>query len=247
MRGMSRSRLVARPVTVDEGIAPPASAAESGRPPARSRLPEPFLSAPHRTALASLPRTRLSSDLPRDGLSRRPSSMDGLMTGSSRMMPRIVSAFCTLHTSRSGVIPITGRPSPCARLSRVPWPVVTPATTMAAPSPWPSRAVGDPVVRRHHTSEAEVGAPLIPFLGFTSQCPPREGATASRFMLSHGSAAVVRRFFRRVVTFTPEDGDSSRVAFTMSAGSNATCCTAPSGRRAVLPACSCPGGLSAAG
>ncbi len=62
---------------------------------------------------------------------------------------------------------------------------------MAAPSPWPSRAVGDPVVRRHHTSEAEVGAPLIPLLDHTGQCPPREGASASRFMPMHRSATVI--------------------------------------------------------
>src|SRR5947209_5513596 len=42
---------------------------------------------------------------------------------------------------------------------------------MAAASPWPSRAVGDPAVRRHHTSEADVGAPLIPLLDLTGQCP----------------------------------------------------------------------------
>jgi hypothetical protein len=163
------------------------------------------------------------------------------------MMPRIVSAFGTLQTSRSGVIPITCRPSPSAQLSCAPRPVVTPATTMAAPSPWPSRAVGDPVVRRHHTSEAEVGAPFIPLLGLIGQWPFREGAIASRFMPSHGWAAVIRRFFRRVVTFTPGDWDSSSLAFTVSAGSNATCRTAPSGSRAVLPACSCPVGLSASG
>ncbi len=162
-------------------------------------------------------------------------------------MPRIVSAFCILHTSRSGGIRITCRPSPCTRLSRAPQPVVTPATTMAAPSPWPSRAVGDPVVRRHHTSEAEVGAPLIPLLGRTGQWPAREGATASRFMPSHGPAAVVRRCFRRVLTFTPEDWDSGSLAFALSAGSNATCRTASCDSRAFLPACSCPVGLSAAG
>ena len=154
--------------------------------------------------------------------------------------------MCILHASlphRLG----TCRPSPCTRLSRAPWPVVTPATTMAAPSPWPSRAVGDPVVRRHHTSEAEVGAPLIPLLDLTGQCPPREGATTSRFMPSHGSAAVLRRSFRRVLTFTTGDWDSGSLAFTMSAGSNATCRTAPSGSHAFLPACSGPVGLSTAG
>jgi len=102
-------------------------------------------------------------------------------------------------------------------------------------------------VRRHRTSEAEVGAPFLPVLGFTSQCLPRAGATASRFMPSHGSTAVVRRFFRRVVPFTTGDWDAGRRAFTVSAGSTATCRTAPSGSRVVLPACSCPGGLSAAG
>src|SRR2546428_2284026 len=42
---------------------------------------------------------------------------------------------------------------------------------MAAPLPWPSRAVGDPAVRRHHTSEADVGALLIPLLDLTGHCP----------------------------------------------------------------------------
>jgi hypothetical protein len=42
---------------------------------------------------------------------------------------------------------------------------------MADPSPWPSRAVGDPVVRRRYTFEADVGAPFIPLLGLTGQCP----------------------------------------------------------------------------
>src|SRR2546428_9455325 len=86
-------------------------------------------------------------------------------------MPSSVSAFCTWHPSRSGCIGITCRPLPCTWLSHAPRPVVTPATTMAAPSPWPSRVVGDPVVRRHHTSEADVGAPLIPLLGHIGQCP----------------------------------------------------------------------------
>ena len=154
--------------------------------------------------------------------------------------------MCSLHASPPHHLG-TCRPSPCTRLSRAPWPVITPATTMAAPSPWPSRAVGDPVVRRQHTSEAEVGAPLIPLLDLTGQCSPREGATTSRFMPSHGSAAVLRRSFRRVLTFTTGDWGSSSLAFTMSAGSNPTCRTAPSGSHAFLPACSGPVGLSTAG
>jgi hypothetical protein len=100
----------------------------------------------------------------------------------------------------------TCRPALCTQLSCAPWPVVTPATTMAAPSPWPSRAVGGPAVRRHHTSEADVSAPLIPLFSFTGNVQPREGASASRFKLMHGVAAVMairklpRHFFRRVVT-----------------------------------------------
>src|SRR5216683_7990986 len=121
------------------------------------------------------------------------------------MMPSSVSAFCTWHTLRSGYIRITCRPLPCAWLSHAPWPVVTPATTMAAPSPWPSRAVGDPVVRRHHTSEADVGAPLIPLLDLTGQCPSREGASSSQFTAMHRLATVVGRFFRRVFTLTTGD------------------------------------------
>src|SRR5439155_2161394 len=53
--------------------------------------------------------------------------------------------------------------------------------------------------------------------------------------------------FRRARTFTTEDWDSSSLAFTISAGSNATCRTAPSHSRAFLPACYCPVGLSTAG
>src|SRR5205085_4595584 len=68
--------------------------------------------------------------------------------------------------------PLHSRPTALhSWLSHAPRPVVTPATTMAAPSPWPLRAVGDPVVRRHHTSEVDVGAPLIPLLDLTGQCP----------------------------------------------------------------------------
>ncbi len=165
----------------------------------------------------------------------------------SRMMPSSVSAFCTWHTLRSGRIRITCRPLPCAWLSHAPSPVVTPATTMAAPSPWPSRAVGDPVVRRHHTSEADVGAPLIPLLDLIGQCPSREGASSSQFMAMHRLATVVRRFFRQVFTLTTGDWDSSNQAFTMSAGSNTTCGTASSHSCALLPACSCPVDLSIAG
>jgi hypothetical protein len=132
--------------------------------------------------------------------------------------------------------PLTCRPAPWARLARTPWPVVTPAPTRAAPAPWPSRALGAPVGRRHHPSAAEVGAPRLPWRGFTSHGPPRDGATASRFLPAHGSAAVVRRCFRRVVTCTPGAWACGRLACTLAAGSNATCRTAPAGRRAVLPA-----------
>lgn len=162
-------------------------------------------------------------------------------------MPRSVVASCTGHTSRSGRIAITCRPSPCARFSRAPWSVVTPTTTVAAPSPWPSQAVGDPVVRRHHTSEAEGGAPFIPLPDLIGQWPPCEGVPTSGSCRRTGTAAVIRRSFRRARTFTPGDWGSSSVAFTLSAGSNATCRTAPSSSRAFLPACSGPGGLSTAG
>src|SRR6266852_555177 len=101
------------------------------------------------------------------------------------MMPSSVSAFCTWHTLRSGRIRITCRPLPCAWLSHAPRPVVTPATTMAAPSPWPSRVVGDPVVRRHHTSEADVGAPFIPLLDLPGQCPSLRRCIGLRFMPMH--------------------------------------------------------------
>jgi hypothetical protein len=57
--------------------------------------------SPRRTALARVPRTRLSRE-------------------SGCMMARIVSAFGILPTSRSGAIQITCRPLPCARLSRTP-------------------------------------------------------------------------------------------------------------------------------
>ncbi len=62
-----------------------------------------------------------------------------------------------------------------------------------------------------------------------------------------GQRRLSERFFRRVRTFTTGDWDSSNQAFTMSAGSNVTCPTASSGSCALLPACSCPIGLSTAG
>jgi hypothetical protein len=70
-----------------------------------------------------------------------------------------------------------------------------------------------------------------------------------RFMPMHRSAMVIRRLFHFhwVGTFTTGDWDSSNQAFTMSAGSNATCSTASSHSCALLPACSCPVGLSTAG
>ena len=75
----------------------------------------------------------------------------------------------------------------------------------------------------------------------------REGASSSQFMAMHRLATVLRRFFRQVFTLTTGDWDSSNQAFTMSAGSNATCRTASSSSYALLPACSCPVGLSTAG
>src|SRR5712692_10455075 len=66
-------------------------------------------------------------------------------------------------------------------------------------------------------------------------------------MAMHRLATVVRRFFRRVFTRTTGDRDSSNQAFTMSAGSNATCGTASSHSCALLPACSGPVDLSVAG
>jgi hypothetical protein len=49
---------------------------------------------------------------------------------------------------------ITCAASPCGRLSRSPWRVVTSATTTGTPSPWGSRPVGDPVVRLRCTCRA---------------------------------------------------------------------------------------------
>jgi hypothetical protein len=86
-----------------------------------------------------------------------------------------------------------------------------------------------------------------PCLTSLANVQPREGASASRFTPMYRLATVVRRFFRRVFTFTTGDWDSSNQAFTMSAGSNATCPTASSSSGAFLPACSCPVGLSTAG
>jgi hypothetical protein len=54
-------------------------------------------------------------------------------------------------------------PSPCARLSRAPWPVATPATTMAAPLPWASRPGGSPAFRR-------VRRPSVPSVPRSSPC-----------------------------------------------------------------------------
>ena len=86
-----------------------------------------------------------------------------------------------------------------------------------------------------------------PCLTSLANVHPCEGASSSQFMAMHRLATVVRRFFRRAVTFTTGDWDSSNQAFTMSAGSNATCGTASFHSCALLPACSCPVDLSIAG
>jgi hypothetical protein len=86
-----------------------------------------------------------------------------------------------------------------------------------------------------------------PCLTTLANVHPCEGASSSQFMAVHRLAAVVRRFFHRVFTLTTGDWDSSNQAFTMSAGSNATCGTASSHSYALLPACSCPVDLSIAG
>jgi hypothetical protein len=86
-----------------------------------------------------------------------------------------------------------------------------------------------------------------PCLTTLANVHPCEGASSSRFMAMHRLATVARRFFRRVLTLTTGDWDSSNQAFTMSAGSNATCGTASSHSCALLPACSCPVDLSIAG
>ena len=86
-----------------------------------------------------------------------------------------------------------------------------------------------------------------PCLTTLANVHPCEGASSSQFMAMHRLATVIRRFFRRVFTLTTGDWDSSNQAFTMSAGSNATCGTASSHSCALLPACSCPVDLSIAG
>lgn len=118
---------------------------------------------------------------------------------------------------------------------------------MAAPSPSSSRTEGDPVIRRHHTSETDLGAPLIPLLGLTGQCLAPRRYVGLQFMPTHESVAVIRRRFRQVRIFTTGDWDSGSVAFTVSVGSNATGSTASWNSRALLPACSCPFSLSASG
>src|SRR2546425_6647683 len=110
---------------------------------------------------------------------------------------------------------------------------------MAAPSPWPSRAIGDPVVRRHHTSEAEVGAPFIPLLDLTGQCPSLRRCIGLRFMPMHRVAAVMavrrlpRHFFRRVVPFTTGDWGSSQYSLHHVGRANTTCHTVSFDSRAL--------------
>ena len=64
----------------------------------------PFLSAPRRTALASFPRTRLSSDSCRAACRPRSSRMDGLVTGSANdqrfSLPRRHHALTSRHRMR---------------------------------------------------------------------------------------------------------------------------------------------------
>jgi hypothetical protein len=87
-------------------------------------------------------------------------------------------------------------------------------------------------------------SPCLTTLANVQAC---EGTSTSRFTPMHRLATVIRRSFRRVRTFTTGDWDSSNAAFTMSAGSNATCSTASSSSSALLPTCSCSVDLSIAG
>src|SRR5919199_4080979 len=62
-------------------------------------------------------------------------------------------------------------PSPWRRLSRLPGSVVTPATTLKAPSPSGVHPVGDRVVRLGCMSERTVGSPFATFA--TAWAAPR--------------------------------------------------------------------------
>ncbi|MFO1433047.1 MAG: hypothetical protein U1F76_23560 [Candidatus Competibacteraceae bacterium] len=87
IREAARQRAMGREVPVSSRVREPfhnnSLPKEWSRPPARSRLRGPFPSAPPRTACASFPCARLSSDLCRSTLSCWPLCMDGFMTAST--------------------------------------------------------------------------------------------------------------------------------------------------------------------
>ncbi len=66
------------------------------------------------------------------------------------------------RTSAGSGPPARAAPSPCGRLSRPPWRVVTPATTTGALFPWASRPVGNPAFRRDRTYRARRRWPFRP-------------------------------------------------------------------------------------
>ena len=98
-----------------------------------------------------------------------------------------------------------------------------------------------------HPRRRRVGAPLIPLLDHTGQCPSLRRCISSPFTPMHRLAAVSDAPSAECSLSPLGIGIQAIQAFTMSAGSNATCPTASSASGAFLPTCSCPVDLSIAG
>src|SRR5262249_16118108 len=113
---------------------------------------------------------------------------------------------------------VTCAPSPCAGLSPAPWWDVTPTTTMSTPFPWRSPAVGNPAVRLCHTSEHDVGGPLISFNTLAGNRSSRGGCIVSRFMPLHEMTSASDVVPMGASLSPAGDWASSSLAFTLSCG-----------------------------
>ena len=130
-------------------------------------------------------------------------------------MSRTDSASRNMRTSSTPNINITCPPSPCQRLSRCPWWVVTPTTTMRTPSPWDSRPLGDLAFRHRGTSRSNLGSRLIPLNELTVHRPSDRVSSHARGDRVTSDGVGVQTCYRRVYTSTTGDSDSSNTALTL--------------------------------
>jgi hypothetical protein len=110
----------------------------------------------------------------------------------------------------------TCRPSPCPGLSPG-W------TTTATPSPWPSRAVGDPMVRSNRTLQHPIGVPFLSLCDLIGHCPS-SGRCGSNRSISPQGGHRSQTFYRWAELYTGWTVGLRQSSFHLLCGS----CDAPS-------------------